>query len=103
MSENINENININNSQSTDSVNIDTSKNEGKKYRDYHSNKKYLSNKYFLWGLTGFLTIIACIAVYLLLVNIGVVFKFFQSVNKVLMPVYLGMIIAYLLTLYLIL
>ena len=98
MSENINENININNSQSTDSVNIDTSKNEGKKYRDYHSNKKYLSNKYFLWGLTGFLTIIACIAVYLLLVNIGVVFKFFQSVNKVLMPVYLGMIIAYLLT-----
>ncbi|MCR4617121.1 MAG: AI-2E family transporter [Lachnospiraceae bacterium] len=67
-------------------------------YKDYHSQKKFLNNKYFLWGLTGFVTIIACIAVYLLMINIGVVYDFIKSLNNVLKPVFWGMIIAYLLT-----
>ena len=45
-------------------------KNPERAYKDYTPDKKYLQNKYFLWGLTGFLTVVACISVYLILNNI---------------------------------
>jgi predicted PurR-regulated permease PerM len=86
------------NSTELNSSEIQENSTEKKQYRDYRSEKKYMRNKYFLWGLTGFLTIIACIAVYLILNNFKVIWTFLKSLNKVLMPVYMGMIIAYLLT-----
>ena len=87
-------------SNSVDKNNKKTDNNfeDHSRYKDYSSDKKLFSNRYFLWGLTGFLTVVACIAVYLLLTNISVVYGFFKSLNKVLMPVFVGMIIAYLLT-----
>lgn len=61
-------------------------------------NKNALSNKYFCWGLTVFLTFVACILFYLLLNNTAIFVLFFGKINKILMPVYFGMIIAYIIT-----
>ncbi len=69
-----------------------------KVYKDYAPNKKYLKNKYFLWGLTGFLTIVAGLSVYLILINFKPIVGFFKTLTDILMPVFAGMIIAYLLT-----
>ncbi len=83
----------------SDHIGSDSEKAEGKKkYTDYKSVRPFYSNKYFLWGMTGFLTVIACIAVYFLFSNFKVLSEVFSKLNKALMPVYIGMIIAYLLT-----
>lgn len=73
-------------------------KNPERAYKDYQPDKKFMQNKYFLWGLTGFLTVVACILVYLILNNIKPIYAFFKMLTDVLMPVFVGMIIAYLLT-----
>lgn len=94
----ISENKDINNDINNDQRTADTGSAAKSEYKDYHSKKTFLSNKYFLWGLTGFLTVIACIIVYYLLGNLKVILGFFETMNKILMPVFVGMIMAYLLT-----
>ena len=58
---------------------------------------KRIFSKYFLWGLTGFLTVVACILFYFIINNTAKVASFFNGINKIMMPVYFAMIIAYLL------
>ena len=58
---------------------------------------KHIYNKYFLWGLTGFLTVLACIILYFIINNTDKIGKLFASINKIMMPVFIAMVIAYLL------
>lgn len=58
---------------------------------------KRVFSKYFLWGLTGFLTVVACILFYFIINNTATIAQLFANINKIMMPVYIAMIIAYLL------
>jgi len=58
---------------------------------------KRIFSKYFLWGLTGFLTVVACILFYFIINNTAKIAQLFAAINKIMMPVYFALIIAYLL------
>lgn len=60
--------------------------------------KKKFKNIYFLWGLTAFLTVAACMVFYFILNQTDKIQAGFTAFNKVMMPVYWALIIAYLLT-----
>lgn len=58
---------------------------------------KRIFSKYFLWGLTGFLTVVACILFYFIINNTAKIAELIKTINKIMMPVYFALIIAYLL------
>lgn len=61
-----------------------------------HSEKKY--EKYWYAGLTGFFVIVAAVIVYTIFNNISGLGKFFSAINSALFPVYIGIVVAYLLS-----
>ncbi|MBR2977307.1 MAG: AI-2E family transporter [Oscillospiraceae bacterium] len=58
---------------------------------------KQSSNKYFHWGLTAFLVILASIVAYVVLTNLPGFFKMISDLLQVLSPILLGVLFAYLL------
>lgn len=60
--------------------------------------KRKINSIYFLWGLTGFLTVAACMLFSFILNHSDKITTGFNAFNKVMMPVYWALIIAYLLT-----
>lgn len=61
-----------------------------------HPEKKY--EKYWYAGLTGFFVIVAAVIVYTIFNNINGLGKFFSAINSALFPVYIGIVVAYLLS-----
>lgn len=55
-------------------------------------------NKYFRWGLTAFLVLAAAVTFTFILFNYEMLFNVIDNFNKILMPVFAGLIIAYCLT-----
>lgn len=54
--------------------------------------------KYWYAGLTGFFVIVAALVVYAITSNLTGLGKIFGALNSALMPVYIGVVIAYLLS-----
>ena len=54
--------------------------------------------KYWYAGLTGFFVIVAALIVYAITSNLTGLGKIFGALNSALMPVYIGVVIAYLLS-----
>ena len=59
-------------------------------------NQKY--DKYWYAGLTGFLVLAAALAVWMIIDNLGALGGILSAVNSALYPIYVGLIIAYLLS-----
>ena len=59
-------------------------------------NKKIQDKKYFKWGLTAFIVIVASMLVVYAIYNIGTITSGFKQIIKVLTPVIDGLVIAYL-------
>lgn len=99
--------MNINDTNSTDSkvtenienVDVKDTANEAEILYDGTTVKrpKRIFSKYFLWGLTGFLTVVACILFYFIINNTAKIGQLINYINKIMMPVYFALIIAYLL------
>lgn len=60
--------------------------------------KKKLDNKYVYAGFTAFCVLVAVLVFTFLFINIETVFKGISRLNSALMPVYIGLVIAYLLS-----
>lgn len=60
--------------------------------------KSRMNNKYFKWGLTAFLVIVACICFYYLLFHGTNIKKGFNTIISILMPIVFGLAMAYLMT-----
>lgn len=54
--------------------------------------------KYWYAGLTGFFVIVAAVIVYVIVSNLSGVGKVISAINSALMPVYIGVVVAYLLS-----
>lgn len=57
-----------------------------------------INNKYFRWGLTAFLSIAAAIVFYYFVFHSSNITTGFKKITNILMPVVVGMVLAYLLT-----
>lgn len=57
----------------------------------------FKDSEYFKWGLTFFCSLAAAIVVYSLLSKLGIIWIFFTKLFKILIPILLGVIFAYLL------
>lgn len=57
--------------------------------------KKY--SEYFHWGLTAFIVIACALLLYVILASLGYIFEFIGRINRALMPIYIGLVVAYLL------
>ena len=60
--------------------------------------KVNIKNKYFCWGLTAFLVLISAITFYHFLSNGADVKETVSKITNILMPIMLGMAIAYILS-----
>ena len=55
-------------------------------------------NRYLYAGITGFAVLAAALVLYCMLDNLGTIGSWFSAINSALYPVYVGLIIAYLLS-----
>lgn len=84
--------------QNTETINKEVNNTEEILYDGTTVKKpKRIFSKYFIWGLTGFLTVVACILFYFIINNTAKIAQLFDAFNKIMMPVYFALIIAYLL------
>lgn len=70
----------------------------GDKKKNKNSNIKNTKSKYFKWGLTAYLVVLACVITVFIVFNSALFFHGISKIFKILMPVIDGIIVAYLLS-----
>ena len=57
--------------------------------------KTFFESKYIQIGIIAFLVIVACITFFLIVTNLNTIFKWIGSLLSILMPLIIGLIMAY--------